>query len=147
MRPLGEEGQGHKMVWLSHVQLFVTPWTIAPWAPLSMGFSRQESCHALLQGIFSTQGSNLGLPHCRQNLYHSSHQGSPFTQNKQAKFLLVGGYYWGESRSSILGAAQAYLEILWPSYCVTSSKLFNTSEPHLQNGVLVILHFKGCCEN
>ena len=27
---------------LSHVQLFVTPWTIAYQAPLSMGFSRQE---------------------------------------------------------------------------------------------------------
>ena len=26
----------------SHVQLFVTPWTIAHQAPLSMGFSRQE---------------------------------------------------------------------------------------------------------
>ena len=26
----------------SHVQLFVTPWTIALQAPLSMGFSRQE---------------------------------------------------------------------------------------------------------
>ena len=25
---------------LSHVQLFVTPWTVAHWAPLSMGFSR-----------------------------------------------------------------------------------------------------------
>ena len=28
---------------LSHVQLFVTPWTVAHQAPLSMGFSRQES--------------------------------------------------------------------------------------------------------
>ena len=27
---------------LSRVQLFVTPWTIAYQAPLSMGFSRQE---------------------------------------------------------------------------------------------------------
>ena len=27
---------------LSHVQLFVTPWTVAHQAPLSVGFSRQE---------------------------------------------------------------------------------------------------------
>ena len=33
-------------------------------------------CHALLQGIFPTQGSNPGLQHCRQILYHMSHQGS-----------------------------------------------------------------------
>ena len=32
---------------------------------------------SLLQGIFSTQGSNLGLPHCRQILYQVSHRGSP----------------------------------------------------------------------
>ena len=31
-------------------------------------------CHFLLQGIFPTQGSNLGLLHCRQMLYHLSHQ-------------------------------------------------------------------------
>ena len=29
-------------------------------------------CHSLLQGIFPTQGSNLGLLHCRQILYHLS---------------------------------------------------------------------------
>ena len=34
-------------------------------------------CHALLQGIFPTQGSNPGLLHYRQILYHLSHQGSP----------------------------------------------------------------------
>ena len=27
---------------LSHVRLFVTPWTVARQTPLSMGFSRQE---------------------------------------------------------------------------------------------------------
>ena len=37
-------------------------------------------CHALLQGIFPTQGLNPGLPHCRQILYHLSHQGSQFTK-------------------------------------------------------------------
>ena len=34
------------------------------------------SCHAFLQGIFPTQGSNPGLPYCRWNLYCLSHQGS-----------------------------------------------------------------------
>ena len=34
-------------------------------------------CHAVLQGIFPTQGSKPGLLHCRQILYHLSHQGSP----------------------------------------------------------------------
>ena len=32
--------------------------------------------HALLQGIFPTQESKPGLPHCRQILYWLSYQGS-----------------------------------------------------------------------
>ena len=48
----------------SRFWLFATLWTVAPQAPLSMGFSRQEHCSGLpclLQGIFMTQGSNLHL--------------------------------------------------------------------------------------
>ena len=33
-------------------------------------------CHFFLHGIFLTQWLNQGLPHCRQTLYHLSHQGS-----------------------------------------------------------------------
>ena len=32
---------------------------------------------SLLQVIFRTQGSNPGLPHCRQVLYQLSHKGNP----------------------------------------------------------------------
>ena len=32
---------------------------------------------SLLQGIFPSQGLNLGLPHCGRILYQLSHQGSP----------------------------------------------------------------------
>ena len=44
--------------------------------------------HALLQGIFPTQGSNPGLLHCRRILYRLSHQGSSF--HFQAWNILVG---------------------------------------------------------
>ena len=43
------------------------------------GKSTGVGCHFLLQGIFLTQGSNPGLPHCRQTLYCLCHQGSPNT--------------------------------------------------------------------
>ena len=82
---------------LSRVWLFVTPWTIAHQAPLSMEFSRQEywssimcmekkkkntgvGCHFLLQGIFPTQGLNPGLLHllhCRADSLPLTHPGSP----------------------------------------------------------------------
>ena len=35
-------------------------------------------CPSLLQGIFQTQGSNLGLLHYRQILYHLSHLGNQY---------------------------------------------------------------------
>ena len=44
----------------------------------SPGKNTGVSCHAFLQGIFQTQGSNQGLLHCRQIFYQLSHQGSPF---------------------------------------------------------------------
>ena len=47
---------------------------VCPWN--SPGQNTGEGSHSLLQGIFPTQGSNPGLPHCRQILYQLSHQGS-----------------------------------------------------------------------
>ena len=44
----------------------------------SPGKNNGVGCHALLQGIFLTQGLNPGLPHCRQIFQPLSHQGSPF---------------------------------------------------------------------
>ena len=43
----------------------------------SPGKNTGVGCHFLLQGIFLTQGLNLGLLYCRQILYRLSHQGSP----------------------------------------------------------------------
>ena len=43
---------------------------LCPWDFL--GNSTEVDCHFLLQGIFPTQGLNLGLPHCRQTLYHKN---------------------------------------------------------------------------
>ena len=39
-----------------------------------LGKNTGVGCHTLLQVIFLIQGSNPGLPHCRQILYHLSHQ-------------------------------------------------------------------------
>ena len=69
-----------KVKLLSRVRLFETPWTVAYQAPLSMEFSKQEYWSGLpfpSPGNLLTQGSNPGLPHSWQMLYHLSHQGSP----------------------------------------------------------------------
>ena len=41
------------------------------------GKSTGVGCHFFLQGIFLTQESNLGLPHCRQTLLPSEPPGKP----------------------------------------------------------------------
>jgi len=62
----------------NHLQFCGILWTVAHRVPQSMGFSGKStgvSCHALLQGIFPTQGLKLcllpllPLLHCRHILY------------------------------------------------------------------------------
>ena len=55
---------------LSCVQLFSIPWN-------SPGQNTGVGSLFLLQGIFPTQGLNLGLLHCRQILYQMSHKWNP----------------------------------------------------------------------
>ena len=48
-----------------HIQLFVILWTVAHWAPLSMGLSRKNigvACHALLPGDLLNPGIEPGSP-------------------------------------------------------------------------------------
>ena len=49
--------------------MLLCPWNLP-------GKGTGVGCYFLLQRIFPTQGSKPGLPHCRQMLYHLSHQGS-----------------------------------------------------------------------
>ena len=58
------------MLRCSVMSYFLCPWDCP-------GENTGVGCHALLQGIFLTQGSNPGLLHCRWILYRLSHQGSP----------------------------------------------------------------------
>ena len=43
----------------------------------SLGQNTTVGSLSLLQGIFPTQGSNTGLPHCRGILYQQKHKRSP----------------------------------------------------------------------
>ena len=86
---------------LSCARLFATPWIVActkllcPWD--FQGKSTRVDCHFLLQGIFPTQGLNPGLSHCRQTLYHLSHQGSPDyvgACSQRRNFNVAGSDIW-----------------------------------------------------
>ena len=54
----------------------------------SPGKNTGVGCHALLQGIFPTQGMNPGLLHCRRILYCLNHQGSTCLCLLQGIFLI-----------------------------------------------------------
>ena len=109
---------------LSHVRLFVTPWTVAHQAPPSMGFSRQEYWNGLSfpsLGDLPTQGLNPGLPHCRQMQAQMlwatreaserwmdketvvyTHEGILFCLKKKKKAVLLFATAWGDLEDIIL---------------------------------------------
>ena len=82
------EGKG---ITLRHVRLFVTPWTVACQAPLSMEFSRQEHWSGLpfpSPRDLPNSGMEPSLLRRRQVLHHLSHQGSP--PSEWPKHLICG---------------------------------------------------------
>ena len=99
------EGQGWVKEWsplsssactcmLKSLQSCLTLWDPLDCSPLgttldclwdSPGKNTGVGCHALLQGIFPTQRSNLCLLICRQILYHWCHLGSPLQLIKLIK--------------------------------------------------------------
>ena len=70
---------------------FVTPWTVDCQAPLFMEFFRQEYWSGLptSPGGLPDLGIDLGLLHCRQILYHLSHQGSPTWEHQFSSVQLL----------------------------------------------------------
>ena len=69
---------------LTLCDLMVRPWS-SPSKNTGVG------CHSLLQGIFPTQGSNLGLLHCRQILHHLSYQGN----SREVPMVVLLLIFWG----------------------------------------------------
>ena len=67
-------------------------------------------CHSLLQGIFPTQGSNLGLPHCRQILYHLRQQGGPYTHT-HTHMDTNGGMLLNHKKNEITSFAATWIEV------------------------------------
>ena len=89
-----------------------------------MGFSRQEYWSGLpfiLQGIFRIQGSNPHLLHCRQILYHLSHQGSPGNRWGKFKRMVSCSSMWTRAAGTSRGGSTSgthepcILCVRWPS--------------------------------
>ena len=93
---------------LSHVQLFVTPWTAARQAPLSMEFSRQEYWSGLpLPAPGDLPDSGIKPESCvsctdRWILYHGTSweglRSHHFTGNRRGKVEAVTGFIFLSSK-------------------------------------------------
>ena len=97
---------------------------LCPW--VSPGKNTGVGCHFLLQGIFLTQGLNLGLLHCRRFLYRLSHQGRcqhiPYSkvcvQSLQSCLTLCDPMECSPLGSSVDGILQAKIleQVVMPSF-------------------------------
>ena len=94
---------------------------------------------SLLQGIFPTQGSNWGLPHCRRTLYQLSHKGS-----------LEGESEHNQRPDSELFGCSFFLFLLWGFFSVIfpfeSMVRGNTFALRLSGPTCALLRsFIACC--
>ena len=69
--------------------------------------------HSLLQGIFLTQGWNLGLPHRRQILYRLSHQYCLCSFVKYQLTIFTEVYFW-----ALLSVLLIYVSIICENHTV-----------------------------
>ena len=83
----------------------------------SPGKNMGVGCHALLQGIFPSQGSNPGLPRCRRVLYCLSHQGS----HQRSYFSFIYGLPSPKTKERVheidfkidLNNLKSFLPVIW----------------------------------
>ena len=82
----------------SHSVVSNSLWTQGLYSPWnSPGQNTGVGSPSLLQGIFPTQGSNPGLPHCRKILYQLSHKGSP----RIMEWVAYQGSSWPRNQSRV----------------------------------------------
>ena len=114
---------------LSHFQLFMTPWTLASQAPLSMGFSRQEYWSGLpfpSPEDLPNSGIEPRSPALQVNFLPSKPPGS----------LKNGGHcqikIWGNNRLISLDSAQFLSKLSWNS--VHCQVLFSFNNEEMKEG-------------
>ena len=122
-----------KIVQLCPAQLY-SPWN-------SPGQNIGVCSLSLLQGIFPTQVSSLGLPHYRQSLYQLSHKGSPrilkrvaypFSRRNCTRVSCIAGTFftnWGMREAHNLSVLFPNSE---PAHCSMSISNPHTGLIHIQ---------------
>ena len=104
----------------------------SPWN--SPGQNTGVGSLSLLQGIFPTQGSNPGHPHCRRILYQLSYKGSP--TSLQTGFpdclLTLITSQWQSARS--LSSSPDHVSLTFPTPKAPMARRVNTESPQPPTG-------------
>ena len=113
-----------------------TPWTVAarllcPWE--SPGKNTGVGCHALLQGIFPTQGLKPGLPHYRQIHYHLSHQGRPRLLEWVSRSLLQRIFLTQELNQDLLHCKQIIYQVNYQGSPFTDIHIYKPIKSYTVN--------------
>ena len=107
-------GEVMKRQSLSSVRLFVSPCAVAHQTPLSMDFPGKNAgmgSHFLFQGMKPNPGIKSRGLHCRQTLYHLSHQGN---------FLLAGagvGCVCGGEHPLLIPCWNCFFKLISHCFC------------------------------
>ena len=100
----------------------------SPWT--SPGQNTGVGILSLLQRIFPTQGSNPGLPYCRQILYQLSHKGSPRIL-EWVIYPFSSGSSWPRNQTGVSCIAGRFFnnwamrEVYSPWGCEESDKMYS----------------------
>ena len=108
-------------------------WLSSPWDSLRQNTG--VGSLSLLQGIFPTQGSNPGLPHCGWILHQLSHKGSPRILERVAN-KSPSSHSYGFSSSHVwiweLDCKESWVLKNWQFWTVVLEKAFESPSLGLQ---------------
>ena len=108
-----------------------------PWD--SPGENTRVDCHSLLPRIFPTQGSNLGLLHCRQILYHLNYRDIYFTSflKKSGLVFLLNRFTQTQPPGSLAASLKQILALV-----ISLPDLGSQRQLALMNGICACTHAK-----
>ena len=115
------------------------------WPRDSPGKNTGVGCHALLQGIFQTQGSNLSflqLLHCRRILYHWVTKEAPVKRGEWKEFTLGSTDFWS---AVCFTPASTIRSILTQLHLLASRTVPQAQLLALQEGTLGCVYGNASC--
>ena len=91
----------------------------------SPGQNTRVGSYSLVQGIFPTQGSNSGLPHCRQILLLAEPPGKPKNTGVGSLYLLQQIFLNQESNQGLLRCRQILYQLSYEGVLVDNVKFIS----------------------